>query len=92
MLGGGGYNPWSVGRCWAGIWATLNGFEIPDRVTPEAERVLRALTFSRAAGRDPPEHWFTTLRDAPRRGVVRAEVQRVAVAALRDLPAPAAAT
>jgi acetoin utilization protein AcuC len=91
VLGGGGYNPWSVGRCWAGIWAVLNDIEIPDRVTPEAERVLRDLTFHRAAGRNPPEHWFTTLRDAPRRGVVRAEVQRLATAALRDLPAPVAA-
>src|SRR3546814_16489047 len=32
VLGGGGYNPWSVGRAWAGVWATLNGFEIPDRL------------------------------------------------------------
>ena len=24
VLGGGGYNPFAVGRCWAGIWATLN--------------------------------------------------------------------
>jgi acetoin utilization protein AcuC len=69
----------------------LNDIKIPDRVTPEAERVLRDLTFHRAAGRNPPEHWFTTLRDAPRRGVVRAEVQRLATAALRDLPAPVAA-
>ena len=21
VLGGGGYNPWSVARCWSGIWA-----------------------------------------------------------------------
>ena len=26
VLGGGGYNPWSVARCWAGVWAALNGF------------------------------------------------------------------
>jgi len=90
VLGGGGYNPWAVGRCWAGIWAVLNGYAIPDRVPPAAEQVLRALTWHRAAGRNPPEHWFTTLRDAPRPGVVRAAVQRVAAAALRDLPAAAA--
>ena len=35
-----------------------------------------------------PHHWFTTLRDVPRPGVVRAAVQRVAAAATRDLPAP----
>jgi len=75
VLGGGGYNPWSVGRLWTGVWATLNGIEIPDRVTPEAEEVLRALVWTRArAGRKPPDHWFTTLRDAPRPGPIRPEI------------------
>src|SRR3546814_17561150 len=32
VLGGGGYNPWAVGRCWAGVWATLNG--IDPKVAP----------------------------------------------------------
>jgi acetoin utilization protein AcuC len=72
VLGGGGYNPWSVGRLWTGIWATLNGHDIPDRVPAAAEAVLRALRWDGArAGRNPPEHWFTTLRDAPRPGPLR---------------------
>nr|WP_255599372.1 acetoin utilization protein AcuC [Hasllibacter sp. MH4015] len=72
VLGGGGYNPWSVGRLWAGVWATLNGHSIPDRVPDEAEAVLRALTWEGArAGRNPPEHWFTTLRDPARPGSIR---------------------
>ena len=82
VTGGGGYNPWSVGRCWAGVWATLNGIAIPPRVTPEAEAVLRALRFGRAAGRNPPEHWFTTIRDAAREGPVREAVRDVAEAVL----------
>ncbi len=72
VLGGGGYNPWSVGRCWAGVWASLNGLPIPARLPAAAETVLRGLTYDRAAGRHPPEHWFTTLRDLPRPGPVRA--------------------
>ena len=75
VLGGGGYNPWSVGRCWAGIWATLNDLPIPDRLPAAAEQVLRGLRFDRAAGRNPPEHWFTTLRDPPRTGPVRDAVR-----------------
>ena len=78
VTGGGGYNPYTVGRCWAGVWATLNDIPIPDRTTPEAEAVLRALTYNRAAGRNPPAHWFTTIRDAPRDGPVRDEVRRLA--------------
>ncbi len=88
VLGGGGYNPWTVGRCWAGIWGALNGFVPPDRLPPEAEAVLRALRFDRAAGRAPPEHWFTTLRDAPREGPVRPGIERLAARALKEtLPA-----
>jgi acetoin utilization protein AcuC len=83
VLGGGGYNPWSVGRLWTGIWATLNGHEIPERVPPEAEAVLRALTWEKAsAGRNPPAHWFTTLRDTPRPGPI-SDAVRLGVAALR---------
>ncbi len=74
VVGGGGYNPYTVARCWAGIWATLNDIPIPDRTTPEAETVLRALVYNRAAGRNPPEHWATTLRDSKREGVVRDEI------------------
>ena len=82
--GGGGYNPYTVGRCWAGVWAVLNGFAIPDRTTAPAEAVLRALVYNRAAGRNPPGHWFTTLRDAPREGPVRDEVKRVAALAVKE--------
>jgi acetoin utilization protein AcuC len=88
VVGGGGYNPYATGRCWAGIWATLNGIDIPPRTTPAAERILRALTYNRAAGRNPPDHWFTTLRDAPREGMVRDAVKRLAeTARMESLPA-----
>jgi acetoin utilization protein AcuC len=82
LLGGGGYNPWTVARCWAGAWATLNGWEIPDRLPEGAEAVLRALTLNRAAGRNPPGHLFTTLRDAPREGPVRLETRLFVARAL----------
>ena len=84
VTGGGGYNPYPVGRCWAGVWATLNRLPIPPRTTPAAEAVLRALTYNRAAGRNPPEHWFTTLRDAPREGTVRPEVRALAARSLQE--------
>jgi acetoin utilization protein AcuC len=82
VLGGGGYNPWSVARCWAGVWATLNGFAIPEALPSEAEAVLRRLVWNRAAGRSPPERWFTTLTDPPLGGPIRDEIRRAADAAL----------
>jgi acetoin utilization protein AcuC len=77
VLGGGGYNPWTVGRCWALIWGTLTQQPIPDRLPPPAEAVRRGLHFDRAAGRNPPDHWFTTLLDAPRPGPVRDAIKHL---------------
>lgn len=72
VLGGGGYNPWTVGRLWAGVWATLNGHHIPERLPAEAEKVLRALHFDgNRRGRNPPDHWFEALQDARRFGPIR---------------------
>ncbi|NNL18230.1 MAG: hypothetical protein HKP37_05755 [Boseongicola sp.] len=76
VLGGGGYNPWSVGRLWTGVWGTLLGESFPDRLPADAEAVMRELVWpGRAAGKNPPEHWFTTLCDEPREGAIKADVK-----------------
>lgn len=75
VLGGGGYNPWSVGRLWAGVWASLNGFEVPERLPEAAQQVLRGLSFpNHRLGRNPPPHWFDSMRDAHRNGDIRPEI------------------
>ena len=77
VLGGGGYNPWSVGRLWTGVWAVLNGHSIPDILPPSAQDVLGALTWHGPMRQHHPEpHWISTLRDAPRNGPIRDEVWR----------------
>lgn len=88
VLGGGGYNPWSVGRLWTGVWAVLAGHPIPENLPDAAQAVLRGLEWQgHSRGRNPPAHWFTTLRDAPRPGPVRDEIRaRLAVLAGRDMP------
>lgn len=83
VLGGGGYNPWAVARCWAGVWSALNEFEVPDRLPASAETVLRGLSWSRSAGRNPPDHWFTTVLDAPRAGPIRDAVRDLVRTAAR---------
>ena len=83
VLGGGGYNPWSVGRCWAGVWAVLNDQDIPDRLPKPAEEVLRALSWRHSKGRNPPEHWMTTLLDPARSGPVRSEIRDIVAEVLR---------
>ncbi|MGC9370291.1 MAG: acetoin utilization protein AcuC [Paracoccaceae bacterium] len=88
VLGGGGYNPWSVGRLWTGAWAALNGLDIPARLPEPATAVLRGLRWEgHSRGRAPPGHWFTTLRDAPREGPVRPELRaRLDVLERRSAP------
>ena len=76
VLGGGGYNPWSVGRLWTGVWGVLSGQEIPDHLPPAAQAVLGALIWEgRTRIKTPPAGWVQTLRDAPRRGPVSADIR-----------------
>ena len=75
VLGGGGYNPWSVGRLWTAIWGTISGQEMPERLPAAAEAVLAGLSWN-GGGRPPPApEMTTTLLDAPREGPVRDEIR-----------------
>lgn len=84
VLGGGGYNPWSVARCWTGVWATLNGIAVPDRLPAAGEAVLRSLTWNRRKSEPRPELWFTTLADPPRDGGIHDDTKRAVAAALLE--------
>lgn len=75
VLGGGGYNPWSVGRLWTAIWGLLSGQPLPDRLPPEAEEVLARLSWGGGGRPAPAPQLLATLLDAPRPGPVRAEVR-----------------
>ncbi|MEJ6403913.1 acetoin utilization protein AcuC [Yoonia sp. 2307UL14-13] len=77
VIGGGGYNPWSVGRLWTGVWATLTGAEIPDALPQPGQDVLAALRWQ-GPGREkqPLPHWITTLRDAPRQGAIDPDIRQ----------------
>jgi acetoin utilization protein AcuC len=75
VLGGGGYNPWSVGRLWTAIWGVLSGQALPDRLPEPARAVLAGLGWGGGGRPDPEGHMLTTLLDAPREGPVRAEIR-----------------
>lgn len=84
VLGGGGYNPWSVGRCWTAVWGALSGQDLPDRLPRAATELLSGLRWARKG--TPTEALLTTLVDAPRGGPVRPEVADLAEAAARRWP------
>lgn len=84
VLGGGGYNPWSVGRCWAAVWGSLSGQEVPDHLPDVAQDVLRGLSWGGGGRPLPAESLFTTLLDLPRDGAVRPDIrERLAFLAQR---------
>lgn len=84
VLGGGGYNPWTVARCWTGLWGRLAGHEPPDTLPAEACALLSSLTCDLVDEDEVPPEWTTTLSDAPREGMIRREVREVAAAAGRN--------
>jgi acetoin utilization protein AcuC len=75
VLGGGGYNPWSVGRLWTAIWGLLSGRDLPDRLPLAAAAVLRSLSWNGGSRPPPSPALLATLLDAAREGPVRPEIR-----------------
>jgi acetoin utilization protein AcuC len=84
VLGGGGYNPWTLARCWTGLWGRLSGREIPAALPPEAQLVLADLQCDLVDDEDLKCEWFKTLADAPNEGPVRTEVRDLATRAIKE--------
>jgi acetoin utilization protein AcuC len=77
VLGGGGYNPWTLARCWAGLWAQLSGRRIPATLPARARAILEPLTCDLVDDDEIRAEWFTTLADEPRPGPVRDAVRKL---------------
>lgn len=65
VLGGGGYNPWTTVRCWAGLWARLNGFAIPESLPAEVRRILASFNCDLVDDEDIDPAWLVSLADHP---------------------------
>ncbi len=75
ILGGGGYNPWTVARYWSGMWGRIAGHEIPDEL-PAAVRALFAdMECDLIDEDDVDPRWLTTMADSPYPGAVRRDVE-----------------
>lgn len=83
VLGGGGYNPWTVARCWAGLWGHLNGWPAGEALPAETRELLGSLDSDLVDEEDRPDEWFTVLADPPAPGPVRDEIRAVTAQALR---------
>jgi len=77
VLGGGGYNPWTVVRCWSGLWGRLSGRRIPDALAPEIRSFLQGFECDLIDQDEIPGNWITSLADPWNDGPVRSEVSRL---------------
>ena len=77
VLGGGGYNPWTVVRCWSGLWGRLSGRDLPATLPEIAKTFLQSFECDLIDEDEIPGNWLTTLADPPNEGEVRPEIQRL---------------
>jgi acetoin utilization protein AcuC len=75
ILGGGGYNPWTVTRYWTGMWGRISGQSFPDRLPAEATAYLRAMECDLIDEDEVDEAWLTELADSPHPGPIRDEIR-----------------
>ena len=78
ILGGGGYNPWTVCRYWVGLWGMLAGREMPERLPRDAVEMLRGMECDLIDEDEIEEAWLTTLVDTPYDGPVREAIKSLA--------------
>jgi acetoin utilization protein AcuC len=82
VLGGGGYNPWTVARCWAGLWGRICGYHMPAALPAESVAVLRELSCDLVDDHELEPEWFATLADPRNDGPVRNRMRELADAVL----------
>ena len=82
VLGGGGYNPWTLTRYWTGLWARLSGRAIPATLPSAARAVLARLSCDLVDDEDVRPEWLSTLADVQERRPVRGEVSMLCNEAL----------
>jgi acetoin utilization protein AcuC len=82
VLGGGGYNPWTLTRYWSGLWARLAGHAIPHALPEPARNVLARLSCDLVDEEDMKVEWLHSIADVP-----AASAARPALRALRDAAA-----
>ncbi len=86
VLGGGGYNPWTVARYWAGMWGQLTGQPMPERLPDDGIAYLQAMECDLVDEEDIEPQWLTTMADSACPGPVRDAVKSVADAVMTTDP------
>jgi len=75
VLGGGGYNPWTVGRFWAGLWGRIAGYALPACLPDDARALLAGLSCDLIDDEDVDPNWLISLSDPPNPGAIRDDIR-----------------
>ncbi len=78
IVGGGGYNPWTVTRYWAGLWGRISGQPVPEKLPQQAVELLHGMECDLVDEEDIDERWYNTLADTPNPGPIRDSVKSLA--------------
>ena len=74
ILGGGGYNPWTVARCWTGLWGLMSDRTLPGELPSCAQTLLQSFECDLVDIEDVKAAWLTHLQDDPDQTNVRPEL------------------
>ncbi|MHB1942462.1 MAG: acetoin utilization protein AcuC [Acidiferrobacteraceae bacterium] len=71
VIGGGGYHPLLLARCWTGVWGLLSGRTLPDEIPVEGVAALRAVDWDQDEDEPYFHRYFTHRLDEPQERIVR---------------------
>ena len=74
VLGGGGYNPWTVARCWSGFWGRLSGRTPPWPLTEEIRIRFDEIDCDLIDDEDRDQSWWARIEDDANLAPVRPEI------------------
>ncbi|MDH5301628.1 MAG: acetoin utilization protein AcuC [Gammaproteobacteria bacterium] len=86
VLGGGGYHPLALARCWTGVWGLLSGRDLPLALPVQAQQLLRAVDWDQDEDEDYFPQLFQSRIDPPQTGPIRDEVRDRLAQLLREHP------
>ncbi|PCJ50223.1 MAG: acetoin utilization protein AcuC [Gammaproteobacteria bacterium] len=79
ILGGGGYNPWTTVRCWAGLWGKLIAADVSVPLNEKAKEIFESFECDLIDEDEVEPQWLTGFEDDISTGTVRDEVIKMAV-------------
>ena len=75
IVGGGGYNPWTLTRYWAGLWGRISQQTFPETLPAAASELFASMECDLVDEEDVDPSWMTTLEDPPHPGPVRDSIK-----------------